>query len=89
MKGYCLVLVSLTVTIGCLMIPWPGSLSVDPKGLLLRFQNDLVLIANEEKQIMSMCEYLRYLATEKGIGSVSIEDHSMQPRMREAVFQSE
>lgn len=66
MKGYCVV----ELTIGCLMIPWPGSVSVDPKGLLLRFQNDLVLIAKEEKQLMSMCEYLRYLATEKGIGSV-------------------
>lgn len=82
MTGYCLI---LQLPVRFRMIPWPGSMSVDPKGLLLRFQNDLVLIANEEKQIMSICEYLRYLATEKGIGSVSIEDHSMQPRMREAI----
>ena len=60
-----------------------GAVTTDPKGLLLRFKNDLTLVADEEKSIVSICEYLRHLATEKGIGSVGIEDHILNPRMQQ------
>lgn len=56
----------------------------DPNGLVLRFRNDLELIVTEDKKVMAVCEYLRYLATEKGIGSLTIEDHKMEQRMHEA-----
>ena len=59
---------------------------MEPSGLLLRFTSDLQLIVSEEKKIMALCEYLRFLATEKGIGSLTIEDHEMEPRMHEAHF---
>ena len=58
-----------------------GGQASDPNGVLLRFFDDLHLIATEEKKVMPLCQYLRYLATEKGIGAVSIEDHKMEPRM--------
>ena len=57
-----------------------------PSGLLLRFTSDLQLIVSEEKKLMPFCEYLRFLATEKGIGALTIEDHKMEPRMHEAHF---
>lgn len=61
-----------------------GAAAVDAKGLLLRFPNDLQLIASEEKKLMAICEYLRYLATQKGIGSVNIEDHNLAALMKQA-----
>ena len=63
-----------------------GGVLMEPSGLLLRFTSDLQLIVSEDKKIMALCEYLRFLATSKGIGALTIEDHKMEPRMHEAHF---
>ena len=57
---------------------------MDPKGLLVRWNSDFDLISTESRELVPLCQYLRLLATERGIGSVSVESRELQPRMLEA-----
>ena len=48
-------------------------------------QGDLSLVVAEDKVIYPMCEYLRMLATRRGISAVEIEDYKLSPLTRQAV----
>lgn len=57
-----------------------GTDTANPKGLMFRLaEGDLNLIVVEDKQILPMCQYLRNLATQKGISAVEVEDHKLTP----------
>ena len=42
-------------------------------------EGDLNLIVVEDKQVLPMCQYLRNLATQKGISALEVEDHKLAP----------
>lgn len=61
-----------------------GEETTDTKGLVVRWTHDFNFIASESKELLPLCQYLRLLATERGIGSLSIESHILHPKMLEA-----
>lgn len=51
---------------------------------MFRLHDDLQLVVSEEKRILPLCQYLRHLATAKGISTVDIENHALSAMMSEA-----
>ena len=56
------------------MIPW-------------RLQNDLSLVAFE-KTPSTLCQLLRYLAVDQGIGDLEVEDHELAAAMHPVTWRS-
>lgn len=60
------------------------SLSGDPKqelhGVVWRFKDDFNLVSYN-KSIMPLCQFLRKLAIDNGLGDVSLDDHKLAARM--------
>ena len=53
----------------------------DGSGLIWRIKSDLQLVAHN-KELMAVCEFLRRLATQSGLAIVDLENHTLQPRLK-------
>ena len=53
--------------------------------MVWRIKDDLQLLSFQ-KELMCTCQLLRKLAIENGLSSVEIADHTLKPRMLEAVW---
>lgn len=52
-------------------------------GIAWRFQSDLDLLA-KEKKITPLCQCMQVLASENGLGDVSLPEHILAPKMHPA-----
>ena len=59
----------------------PGDPKLELNTLPFRLDGDLTLVSYQ-KRVMPLCQMLRSLAVDSGIGHVELEDHDIESRMR-------
>ena len=62
----------------------PGDPAAENNGLVFRLASDLGYIAHSKK-LYPLCEFLRSLAIDKGLGQVEIENHVATQRFHSAI----
>ena len=69
----------------CARLGWAavGDLALEKNGLAFRLLSDINIISYQ-KQPQALCQFLRWLAIEKGMGEVKLEDHRVAGRFHTA-----
>lgn len=61
----------------------PGDPAAECNGLVFRLASDLCCVAHSKK-IYPLCEFLRSLAIDKGLGQMEVENHVVTQRFHPA-----
>lgn len=56
----------------------------EPNGLVWRLDSDLQIVSYQ-KELMTLCEFMKKLATENGLGWVDLENHVVTQKFHAAV----